>query len=52
MNLPLKIYDGDILQTPVKIVNGYEEREIDAEVVIYKNGDEQKRESVKVGSNS
>jgi hypothetical protein len=43
MNLPLKIYDGDILQTPVKIFNSYEKREIDAEVVIYKNGEEQKR---------
>lgn len=52
MNLPLKIYDGDILQTPVKIFNSYESRDIEAEVVISKNGEEQKRELVKVTSNS
>jgi hypothetical protein len=38
MNLPLKIYDGEILQTPVKIFNSYENREIEAEVEILKNG--------------
>lgn len=52
MNLPLKIYDGDKLQTPVMIFNSYESRDIEAEVVISKNGEEQKRDVVKVASNS
>ena len=49
MNLPLKIYEGDKLQTPVKIFNSYETQEISAEVVILKNDEEQKREVVTVG---
>lgn len=52
MNLPLKIYDGDMLQTPVKIFNSYETQQITAEVVILKNGEEQKRDVIKVEPNS
>ena len=49
MNLPLKIYEGDKLQTPVKIFNSYETQPISAEVVILKNDQEQKREVITVG---
>lgn len=51
MNLPLKIFVGDVLKVPIKVANGWTSEDVELKVVVKKNGKVVMREKLDVPRN-